>query len=72
MPSILVQFDDATMRQLNRVAPAAKRQRTEFIRRAVKDAIRRQEFARMREAYRQNPDSAAEADDWSSAEEFEL
>jgi hypothetical protein len=60
------------MRRLNQVAPSAKRQRTEFIRRAVKDAIRRQEFARMRAAYQQKPDSAAEADDWSSAEEFAL
>jgi predicted transcriptional regulator len=72
VPSILVQFDDATMRRLNQVAPSAKRQLTEFIRRAVKDAIRRQEFARMRAAYRRQPDSAAEADDWSSAEEFAL
>jgi hypothetical protein len=60
------------MRRLNQVAPSAKRQRTEFIRRAVKDAIRRQEFARMRAAYLQKPDSAAETDDWSSAEEFAL
>jgi predicted transcriptional regulator len=72
VPSILVQFDEATMRRLNRIAPSAKRQRTEFIRRAVKDAIRRQEFAQMREAYLKNPDSPAEADDWSSAEEFAL
>jgi predicted transcriptional regulator len=64
VPSILVQFDDATMRRLNEVAPPAKRQRTEFIRRAVKDAIRRQEFARIRAAYLRQPDSAAEADDW--------
>jgi len=28
------------------------------------------EYARMREAYGLQPDSAAEADDWSSAEEF--
>jgi len=60
------------MRRLNRVAPAAKRQRTDFIRRAVKDAIRRQEFARMRAAYLEKPDSGGEADDWSSAEEFVL
>jgi predicted transcriptional regulator len=66
----LVQLDDATMRRLKQVAPSAKRQRTEFIRRAVKDAIRRQEFAQMRAAYRQKPDSAAEADDWSSAGAF--
>ncbi|HLH17655.1 MAG TPA: hypothetical protein VKX45_10560 [Bryobacteraceae bacterium] len=72
MPSVLVQFDEATMRRLNQIAPSAKRQRTEFIRRAVKDAIRRYEFERMREVYRRMPDSESDADDWSTSEEFEL
>jgi len=71
MPSILVELDDATYRALDRIAPAAKRKRTQFVREAVKAAIRKQEFAKMREAYRKQPDSAAEADDWASAEEFE-
>ena len=72
MPSILIQLDDSTYRALNQVAPAAKRQRTEFIRRAVKEAIRKCEFERMREAYRKQPDSAADADDWSNCEEFQV
>ena len=71
MPSILIQLDDATYRALNEVAPSAKRQRTDFIRRAVKDAIRKHEYARIREAYLKTPDSASEADDWSSCEEFD-
>jgi predicted transcriptional regulator len=70
MPSILIELDDATYKALDRVAPAAKRKRTQFVRDAVKTAIRKQENARMREAYRKQPDSAAEADDWASAEEF--
>ncbi|MGB9456838.1 MAG: ribbon-helix-helix protein, CopG family [Bryobacteraceae bacterium] len=70
MPSVLIQLDDATARKLERIAPARKRKRAEFIREAVKEAIRNHEFARMREAYRLQPDSAEEADDWSSAEEF--
>ena len=70
MPSILIHLDDATFHALNKIAPAAKRLRTEFIRRAVKEAIRKQEFERMREAYRRQPDSEAEADDWSNAEEY--
>jgi hypothetical protein len=37
---------------------------------AVKEVTREDEYARMREAYRLQPDSADEADDWSSAEEF--
>jgi predicted transcriptional regulator len=69
MPSILIQFDEATLRALDRVAPVAKRERAEFIRQAVKAAIRKQEFAKIREGYLQQPDTA-EADDWSTAEEF--
>jgi predicted transcriptional regulator len=71
MPSILIQLDDVTYKALNRIAPAAKRKRTEFIRQAVNAAIRRHEFARMREAYQAQPDRAAEADDWSNWEDFE-
>ena len=71
MPSILVELDDATFRALNQLAPARKRQRSEFIRQAVKEAILRHEFARMREAYQKQPDSASDRDDWSNCEEFE-
>ena len=71
MPSILVQLDDATYKALNRMAPAAKRKRTEFIRAALKEAIRRREYADMREAYRQQPDSGSESDPWSNCEKFE-
>jgi predicted transcriptional regulator len=70
MPSILIQLDDATLRSLNKIAPAAKRQRAEFIRKAVREAVRRQEYEQIREAYLRQPDSAADADDWSSAEEW--
>jgi len=70
MPSILIQIDEATLRSLNKFAPVAKRQRAEFIRRAVREAIRRQEYEQIREAYIRQPDSAADADDWSSAEEW--
>jgi predicted transcriptional regulator len=70
MPSVLIYLDNATSKALERIAPARKRRRADFIREAVKEAIRSHEFARMREAYRLQPDSAAEADDWSSAEAF--
>lgn len=72
MPSILVQLDDATYKALNQVAPAAKRKRTEFIRAAVKEAIRKRVYADMREAYCKQPDSAAESGSWSNCEKFEL
>lgn len=70
MPSILIQLDDATLLSLDRIAPAAKRQRAEFIRQAVKEALRKHEYAQIREAYREQPDSAEEADDWSSSGEW--
>lgn len=70
MPSILIQMDEPTLRSLNKIAPAAKRQRAEFIRQAVREAIRKREYEQIREAYARQPDSAADADDWSSAEEW--
>ncbi len=70
MAAILIHLDEATLKALNQVAPAAKRQRAEFIRRAIKKAIRDQEYARIREGYLQKPDLLADADDWSTAEEF--
>ena len=70
MPSILIQIDEPTLRSLDKIAPAAKRQRAEFIRQAVKEAIRKREYEQIREAYLRQPDSAADADDWSSAEEW--
>jgi predicted transcriptional regulator len=70
MPSILVQLDDATFKALDRIAPPAKRKRTQFIRDAVKTAIRKQEYAQMRQAYGKQPDSAKDADNWAGCEEF--
>lgn len=70
MKSILVQVDDSTARLLDRVAPAAKRQRAQFIRRALMKAVMEAEEHRTRSAYLRQPDSEAEADDWSSAEEY--
>ena len=70
MKSLLVQLDDPTYRALNRVAPAAKRQRAEFVRSAIRRAIRQTEEERTRLAYRKHPDSEAGADNWSNAEEW--
>ena len=68
MPSILIQLDESTLRSLNKIAPASKRQRAEFVRQALKDAIRKREYEQIREAYVRQPDSASDADDWSSAD----
>ena len=54
MPQVLIHFDDATLKAIDRIAPAAKRKRADFIRQAVKDAIFRQETDRMREAIGSN------------------
>jgi len=64
MPQVLIHFDEATLQAIDRFAPAAKRKRADFIRRAVKDEIFRLETERMREAYRLQPDSAEDADTW--------
>ena len=68
MQSLLVQLDDPTYRALNRIA--AKRKRAEFVRAAIRKAIRETEEARTRQAYLQKPDSSDDADDWSNAEKW--
>jgi metal-responsive CopG/Arc/MetJ family transcriptional regulator len=70
MKPLLIQLDEQTLVALNRVAAPGKRQRSEFIRQAIRRAIRQAEFRAIREAYRKQPDSAHEADDWSNPEEF--
>ena len=70
MKSVLVQLDETTLRALNRVAPAAKRQRAEFVRAAIRKAIRETEEERTRRAYQEHPDTETHADDWSNAEEW--
>jgi len=69
MKSLLVQIDEPTYRALNRVVPA-NRQRIEFVRAAIRNAIRETEGAHMRQAYLKQPDSETEADDWSTSEEW--
>lgn len=70
MPSVLIHLDEATSKALDRIAPPRQRKRSQFICQAVKAAIQNYEYARMKEAYRRQPDAATEADDWSSCEEF--
>jgi hypothetical protein len=72
MRSVLVQLDDETYRALNKLVPPTQRRRMGFIRKAIKDAIRREECQKIRHAYKVHPDSSADADDWSTAEEFAI
>jgi len=69
MPSLLVHLDEATYEALNQVV--AKSHRAEFVRVAIREAIRRREYADMRLAYSKQPDLASEADSWSGCEKFE-
>jgi metal-responsive CopG/Arc/MetJ family transcriptional regulator len=70
MKSVLVQLDDATSRALSRTVPPGSRRRAEFIREAIRKALREAELERIRLAYQAQPDAESEADDWSGAEEY--
>ena len=71
MKSLLVQLDESTFEALNRVAPTAKRQRAEFVRAAIRKAIREFEEERTRLAYLAQPDTDTVADDWSDVEPWD-
>ena len=71
MQSVLVQLDEQTCRALSRLAPPASRRRAQFIRDAIRRAVREAEYRQIREAYAARPDSESEADDWANAEEFQ-
>jgi metal-responsive CopG/Arc/MetJ family transcriptional regulator len=70
MSQVLIHFDEATLKAIDRIAPAAKRKRADFIRQAVKDAIFQRETERMREAYRLQPDSINGSESWELPEEW--
>ena len=70
MSQVRIHFDEATLKAIDRIAPAVKRKRADFIRQAVKDAIFRQEIERMREAYRLQPDSVERSETWELSEEW--
>jgi metal-responsive CopG/Arc/MetJ family transcriptional regulator len=70
MKSLLIQLEEPMLAALNRVAAPGKRQRSEFVRQAIRKAIRQAEYSAVREAYAKQPDSGLEVDDWSNAEEY--
>ena len=70
MKSFLIQLDDDLYKALNRVAPPSSRKRAQFVRDALLKALMEAQEAKTRAAYIDTPDSEAEADDWSTAEEF--
>ena len=69
MKSLLIQLDEQTLGALNRVAEPGRRKRSEFVRQAIRTAIRQAEYLAISEAYRTRPDAAEGADDWSAPED---
>jgi hypothetical protein len=67
MKAVLIQLDEPTLAALNRLAAPTKGKRSEFVCNAIRRAVRQAEYREMREAYRKQPDSALDADDWSTA-----
>jgi len=60
MKQLLVELDDETSEKLERVAPGRSRQRSEFVRNAIRKALWELEERATAEAYRRQPDSADE------------
>jgi predicted transcriptional regulator len=53
---IIVELDEGTARELERIAPSRARKRSEFVRRAVRQALDAEAERRMADAYRTQPD----------------
>ncbi|MCU0247650.1 MAG: hypothetical protein MUC42_13840 [Bryobacter sp.] len=68
MPPIVIRIDRSTLRALDRIVPP--NERPEFLRNAIRSAVRVSMESRTRESYAAQPDSESEADDWSAAELF--
>jgi Arc/MetJ-type ribon-helix-helix transcriptional regulator len=61
MKTLIVELDDEIAEKLERVAPGRARQRSEFIRNAVRKALWEIEEQATAEAYRRQPDLAKDA-----------
>jgi predicted transcriptional regulator len=55
---IIVEVDEGTAQELERIAPSRARKRSEFVRRALRQALDAEVERRMGEAYRRQPDNA--------------
>jgi len=61
MKTVIIDLEDDVAAKLERVAPGRTRRRSEFIRRAIRQALWELEEQATAEAYRKHPDSAADA-----------
>jgi hypothetical protein len=58
MPTqVILEIDDTTARELEAVAPARARQRSVFLRQALRRALDAEAERRMRDAYAKQPDN---------------
>jgi predicted DNA-binding protein len=60
MKQLLIEIEDDVAAKLERVAPGRSRQRSAFIREAIRRALWELEEAATAEAYRRQPDSAVD------------
>jgi Arc/MetJ-type ribon-helix-helix transcriptional regulator len=58
MRQIIVEVDEGTAQELERIAPSRARKRSEFVRRALRRALDDEAERRMADAYRRQPDDA--------------
>lgn len=67
----MIQLDDATAAQLEKVAPGSSRKRSEFLRAVIARAVHETLELRTREAYRKWPDQpeVSQAAEWADADE---
>jgi predicted transcriptional regulator len=70
MKQLLVEVDDKLAAELEKVAPGRRRQRSEFIRHAIRQALWDLEEQATAKAYRKQPDS--EADSYLDSHVWEL
>ena len=61
MKQLIIELDDASAAELERVAPSRRRIRSKFVRTAIRRALDAVRERRTAEAYRRTPDSP---DDW--------
>lgn len=61
MKQMIIELDDEVAAKLEQVAPGRARRRSEFIRNAIRRALWELEERATADAYRQHPDSVAEA-----------
>jgi predicted transcriptional regulator len=71
MKQIMIQLDDATAAELEKIAPGKNRKRSQFLRAAIARVVHERLELATREAYEKWPDEAppAEPSDWAAEDE---